>query len=86
MSKENKQLLQECNTLTQERDYLKVQVEMLRRMQFGQKRERFEASPNQLSLPFEAPAQVIEEQQQEIQEKIEYIRKRPNHKGRAKLP
>ncbi|RKE46840.1 IS66 family transposase [Sphingobacterium detergens] len=72
--------------LTQERDHLKSQVEMLRRMQFGQKRERFEGDPNQTELPFEAGPADIEQQQEEIKEKIEYVRKRPNHKGRAKLP
>jgi transposase len=36
-------------------DYLKAQVEQYKRMLFGQKKERFEAEANQLSLPFEAP-------------------------------
>jgi len=72
--------------LIQERDYLKTQVEMLRRMQFGQKRERFEGDPNQTLLPFEAELVEKEEMKEDIKEKIEYIRKRPNHKGRAKLP
>ena len=72
--------------LTQERDHLKSQVEMFRRMQFGQKRERFEGDPNQTMLPFEAEPAEVEQQQQDIKEKIEYVRKRPNHKGRAKLP
>ncbi|MDQ1149259.1 IS66 family transposase [Sphingobacterium zeae] len=67
-------------------DYLESQLAMYKRMQFGQKRERFEGDPNQTMLPFEAaPAEVIQ-QQEEIKEKIEYVRKRPNHKGRAKLP
>ena len=55
-------------------------------MQFGQKRERFEGDPNQTALPFEAEPVEVEQQQEEIKEKIEYVRKRPNHKGRAKLP
>jgi len=67
-------------------EYLESQLAMYKRMQFGQKRERFEADANQLSLPFEAPAEAAEEQQQEIHQKIEYVRKRANHKGRAKLP
>src|SRR5690606_21288814 len=57
-----------------------------KRMQFGQKRERFEGDPNQTELPFEAAPVEVEQQQEEIKEKIEYTRKRPNHKGRAKLP
>ena len=43
---------QKIEYLTQERDHLKSQVEMLRRMQFGQKRERFEGDPNQLQYSY----------------------------------
>ena len=67
-------------------DYLQSQLAMYKRMQFGQKRERFEGDPSQAVLPFEAEAAQVEEQQEEIKEKIEYVRKRPNHHGRAKLP
>lgn len=67
-------------------EYLESQLAMYKRMQFGQKRERFEGDPNQTSLPFEAEPEKVEEQQEQIREKIEYTRKRPNHKGRAKLP
>ena len=79
-------LTSERDILSQERDYLKAQVEMLKRMQFGQKRERFEGDPNQTELPFEAEPAEAQQQQEEVKQKIEYIRKRPNHKGRAKLP
>ena len=67
-------------------NYLESQLAMYRRMQFGQKRERFEGDPAQMSLPFDAAPVVVEQQQEEVKEKIEYVRKRPNHKGRAKLP
>jgi transposase len=67
-------------------DYLESQLAMYRRMQFGQKRERFEGDPDQTMLPFNAEPTEVEQQQEEIKEKIEYVRKRPNHKGRAKLP
>lgn len=77
---------EKIEVLSQERDYLKSQVEMLKRMQFGQKRERFEGDPGQTSLPFQPEPKTQQEQQQEIKEKIEYVRKRPNHHGRAKLP
>ncbi|WP_140937645.1 IS66 family transposase [Sphingobacterium lumbrici] len=77
---------EKIDRLTQERDHLRRQVEMLKRMQFGQKRERFEGDPNQTFLPFEAESAQVEQQQEEIKEKIEYVRKRPNPKGRAKLP
>lgn len=43
-------------------------------------------TPNQTALPFEAQLEELAQQQQEIREKIEYVRKRPNHKGCAKLP
>lgn len=66
--------------------YLESQLAMYKRMQFGQKRERFEGDPNQTILPFEAGTTAVEEQQAEAKEKIEYVRKRPNHHGRAKLP
>ena len=88
-SKKDQQLKALSSTnveLIHERDYLKAQVEMLKRMQFGQKRERFEGDPNQIMLPFEAKPIEVAQQQEEIKEKIEYLRKRPNHKGRAKLP
>lgn len=67
-------------------DYLEAQLAMYKRMQFGQKRERFEGDPSQIMLPFEAAATLVEQQQEETKEKIEYVRKRPNHHGRAKLP
>src|SRR5690554_1521552 len=67
-------------------EYLESQLAMYRRMQFGQKRERFEGDPNQGVLPFDAEPTEKQQQQEEIKEKIEYTRTRPNHKGRAKLP
>lgn len=67
-------------------DYLESQLAMYKRMQFGQKRERFEGDPAQTMLPFQAEPAEVEQQQEEVKQKIEYIRKRPNHKGRAKLP
>jgi transposase len=66
--------------------YLEEQLAMYKRMQFGQKRERFDGDPNQTYLPFEADPTEVEQQQEEIKEKIAYVPKRPNHKGRAKLP
>ena len=67
-------------------DYLESQLAMYKRMQFGQKRERFESDPNQTMLPFQADPAVAEVQEQQTKENIEYVRKRPNHHGRAKLP
>jgi len=79
-------LLKVISSRDEKIEYLESQLAMLRRMQFGQKRERFEGDPNQTALPFEAAAVEVEQQQEEIKQKIEYTRKRPNHKGRAKLP
>jgi len=67
--------------------YLKSQIELLQRMQFGQKRERFEGDPAQGVLPFETPAEEVTEQEEEIKEQITYTRKKQSaHKGRAALP
>lgn len=57
------------------------------KMLFGQKRERFE-SPDQLSLPFETTAAQQQEAQQELDEKVTCVRKKPPapHPGRTKLP
>ena len=60
-------LLEQQHSALAERDekicYLQSQVEMYRRMQFGQKRERFEGDPAQMSLPFVAPVAEVEQQQ-----------------------
>jgi transposase len=73
--------------LQQENTYLKSQVELLKRLQFGQKRERFEGDPAQGLLPFEAPAEEVAVQEEEIKEQITYTRKKQSaHKGRAALP
>lgn len=58
-----------------------------RKMLFGQKRERFE-SADQLPLPFETPAGQQETIQQELTEKVEYVRRKSgsSHPGRTKLP
>lgn len=84
LSKED--LLKVISSRDEKIDYLESQLAMYKRMQFGQKRERFEGDPDQTMLPFNAESAEVEQQQEEIKEKIEYVRKRPNHKGRAKLP
>jgi hypothetical protein len=85
-SLEKEELIALVKQREQENAYLKSQIEMYRRMQFGQKRERFEGDPAQIALPFEATTEQTAEQEEILQEKINYIRKRPNHKGRAALP
>jgi transposase len=64
-------------------------IAQLTRMLFGQKRERFEANPDQGSLPFEASPEQAREQQVCHEKTITYVRKtqsRENHKGRLPLP
>ena len=62
-------------------------VAKFQKMLFGQKRERFE-SPDQLSLPFEIPTEVQQSMQEELTQKVEYVRRksRAAHPGRTKLP
>lgn len=72
--------------LEDENAYLKSQLAMYKRMQFGQKRERFEGDPAQIELPFQAPAEQTAVQEEILKEEISYVRSRPNHKGRAALP
>ncbi|SDA97503.1 Transposase [Algoriphagus alkaliphilus] len=62
-------------------------VAKFQKMLFGQKRERFE-SPDQLSLPFETPAEVQQVLQEELTQKVEYVRRKSgtSHPGRTKLP
>ena len=70
-------------------DHLQLQVAQLQRMLFGQKRERFQADSSQLPLPFETTQQQLNQQQEELVEKIEYVRKKQSasaHKGRVALP
>lgn len=72
----------------EEVDYLKAKVAQLQRMLFGQKRERFE-NPDQLLLPFSPAQEQIQQQEEALTEKIEYVRKKQQnttHKGRVALP
>lgn len=67
----------------QEIDRLKTQVELLKRLQFGQKRERFEGDPAQGVLPFETEPEEGALQQEEIKEQITYTRKKQSADGQA---
>ncbi|MBO2544064.1 transposase [Salegentibacter sp. BDJ18] len=79
--------LSKSGVLEEKVAYLESQLEMFRRMQFGQKRERFE-DKDQLALPFEVTAQDLEKREEAFTEKITYQRKKKNanHKGRQPLP
>jgi transposase len=72
----------------EEASYLKYLVEKFKRLAFGQKRERFEGNKDQMSLPFEAPAEKQEEQAALFEQKVEQVRKRKksSHRGRLPLP
>lgn len=77
---------QEARAQKQEIDLLRAQLEKLRRMQFGQKRERF-IDPLQQALPFEAPAEEKQQQKEALEQQITYVRKRQFiQKLRAALP
>ena len=85
LEKNNSKLEQDCAKLVQEKAELQRLVDLLRRMQFGQKRERFE-DPNQISLPLNVEAEVLEKQEEVLKEEITYSRTKKKHPGRAKLP
>ena len=75
--------------LEDENTFLKYQIEQLKRLAFGQKRERFEHPENkQLSLPFDMEPEAKKQLEQVTTEKITYERRKtnPNHKGRQPLP
>ena len=79
-------------TITQKQEQVELlqwQVDQLKRMAFGQKRERFEADSLQLPLPFDATPGQEQQQEEQLVEKIEYVRKKQSlsaHKGRVPLP
>lgn len=82
------QLLEENQKLKTENSYLQFQIDQMKRLLFGAKRERFikNVDENQLSLPFDVPQDTAPEKQQEV---ITYVRskqKRENHPGRLALP
>lgn len=79
--------LSKSGALEEKVAYLESQLAMFRRMQFGQKRERFE-DRDQLALPFEASQQELQKREEDFTEKITYQRKKKNtnHKGRQPLP
>jgi transposase len=81
-------LAQENENLEQKVLYLKLQIENLQRLAFGQKRERFEGNSNQILLPFQMPEEEKKELEEQTTEKISYERKKiaSSHAGRMPLP
>jgi transposase len=79
---------EEIQNLKAENEYLLFQLDQMKRLLFGAKRERFikNADENQLNLPFEVEEEEAPEKEQEV---ITYVReknKRKNHPGRVALP
>lgn len=74
--------------LEEQNKYLQFQLDQLKRMLFGAKRERFvsNADLGQMTLPFDIPQEAAKEPELE---KVEYTRTKPsreNHHGRLELP
>lgn len=57
--------LSKSGVLEEKVAYLESQLAMFRRMQFGQKRERFEDA-NQLTLPFEANPEELQKREEDF--------------------
>lgn len=88
LSQHSQKLEHKTDTLQQEVYYLKLQLEKLKRLHFGQKRERFEVNPNQPQLPFDMKEEEVKLLEEETTEKISYERKKikSSHAGRVPLP
>src|ERR1043165_1618441 len=86
--REIEKLQLEKENLEQELLHLKLFVEKLKRLAFGQKRERFEGDPNQILLPFQMAEEEKKELEEQTTEKITYERKKrtSSHSGRQPLP
>lgn len=74
--------------LEEQAKYLQFQLDQIRRLMFGAKRERFvsNADLGQMTLPFDLPGEAVKEPELE---KVEYTRTKPsreNHHGRLELP
>ena len=96
-NRSKKELLEQINRLEKKNseiqishDNLQFQLDQLRRLVFGTKRERFIASANpfQQTLPFEESENENQELVKTVKETITYERKqkRENHQGRIPLP
>lgn len=86
---EKQQLETEKQGLKSELQYMQFQLDQLRRLLYGSKREKFipNVTHGQMALPFEVPE--IGQKQEEETEDINYTRRkknRDNHPGRLPLP
>lgn len=79
----------EIARLKSENAYMQFQIDQMKRLLFGSKRERFisnKEDENQLTLPLEIEQETEPEKEQEV---VTYVReksKRKNHPGRIELP
>lgn len=73
--------------MEQEAEYLRFQLDQLKRMYFGSKRERFEADLNQFKIEFDEYATEVEKANETpVNQTITYQRtKTSNHTGRNRL-
>ena len=89
LEEKSSQLEETAKQLEEKNKYLQFQIDQLKRLMFGAKRERFISNivVDQMTLPFDFPEPPVAEQATET---IEYTRKkansRENHHGRLELP
>jgi transposase len=89
LEEKSSQLEETAKQLEEKNKYLQFQIDQLKRLMFGAKRERFISNivVDQMTLPFDVPEPLVAEQATET---IEYTRKkansRENHHGRLELP
>lgn len=95
IQKTHQQALEKEQNRTQQEQqkvaHLQLQVDHLKRLLYGQKRERFEGNPDQLALPFQADEQRVAQQDEALEENREKVKKqekiqRSAHRGRQPLP
>src|SRR5690606_3746732 len=67
---------------------LEFQLAQYKRIVHGQNRERFDGDANQMQLPFEADPQKVQQQQEDVKEKLSFERRNSKsaHQGRMPLP
>lgn len=85
---ENKKLEAVKQNLQSKIEYLQFQLDQIKRLMFGAKRERYisEVDENQLTLPFEVEQQPEPEKEKETITYEREKKKRENHPGRMPLP
>lgn len=71
-----------------ELEYMKFQIEQIKRLLFGAKRERFVKGQdeNQMTLPFDVEQEDVAEKEKEVITYTREKKKRINHPGRVALP